>query len=195
MRTAGVTKAMWGGVLFFGVSWGTMAGCSTDDASTAGKPVPAGYCPNTVRAAAGVACTQDGLICPIGYQCGSVPEQANCVCTAGLFVCTDAAGETVAKGAEPTCVPQGQGNDQECPATEDVAHGKPCTTAGLLCYYSGLLCPEGNGVPNRDVCQCKGSPLQLECEIESCHPKSDASDDAYVVPPVDSGNPADGSAG
>jgi hypothetical protein len=189
MRSSGVAKAVAGGFLFFGVSWGgllvTTPGCSSDDTAAPTKPAAAGVCPNTVKQAAGAACTQEGMACGIGYTCAAFPQQAQCNCTHGKFVCTDATGAAVAANRDPQCVPPGTGNDVECPKSEVGTMDKACMTAGLLCYYSGPVCPENNGVPNRDVCQCKGSPLKFECEPQPCHPRSDASDDQFVPPPPD----------
>lgn len=174
MRT-GVVKAVLGGFLFFGASWGAMAGCSSDDLAATPPSAAAKFCPNTLKEAVGLACSSEGLDCPIGYQCLSVPQQGHCVCTAGKFACTDATKAVVPKGAEPACINQDKGNDQQCPASVAAAGGKTCTTAGLLCYYAGPTCPESNGVPKRDQCQCKGAnPLTFVCETEVCNPSSDA---------------------
>ena len=159
-------------------------GCSSDDTVAPPKPVGPPVCPATVRQAAGASCTQEGFACGIGYSCGAVPEQAQCNCTHGKFVCIDATGAPVAANVDPQCVPPGTGNDAECPAAEVGTMGKPCTTAGLLCYYNGPVCPENQGVPNRDLCQCKGSPLKFACEPQACHPKSDAGEPDAFVPPV-----------
>ncbi len=190
MRSSGVAKALTGCFLFFSASWGTIVGCSSDEAAAPSPAPRAGICPNTVQTAVGAACSQEGLDCPIGYTCGAVLEQAHCLCTHGKYVCTDATLAVVSAKGEPACVPAGVGNDKQCPASEQGTDAMACTTAGLLCYYNGPVCPEGNGVPNRDVCQCKGSPLQFECEQQLCNPRSDASSNFdQFVPPVDSAVP------
>jgi hypothetical protein len=180
----GVGKVFFGGILFFGVSWGTMVGCSSSTAPETTKPPAPFYCPNTVQEAVGAACTKEGAACAIGYACGAVPNQSHCTCTGGHFACTDSLGMPVMKGTDPGCADQGMGQDSQCPGSLASASGKACMTAGLLCYYTGAVCPENNGVANKDVCQCKGSPLAFECEEQACHPKSDAS----TPPPPDAGS-------
>jgi hypothetical protein len=164
-------------------------GCSSS--SGGGAPVDASVaqCPASVAAAIGAACTREGQDCGIGYTCGNVPQQAHCLCTGGKYACTDATGADVAKGADPLCVPTGPANDKQCPAAEVGTEGKACTTAGLLCSYIGLQCPE-NAEPNLDTCQCQGAAsgtgLFFHCEPVLCVPRSDASDDAFAAPDTSS---------
>jgi hypothetical protein len=170
------------------------AGCSS---SSGGGTAPGDsplVCPASIALAIGAACTHEGQDCPIGYACGAFPQQSHCVCTKGKFVCTDATGADVPKGAQPQCVGLAPPNSKECPAAESGTDGKTCHTSGLLCYYTGVQCPE-NATPFTDECQCIGSlssdsGLAFHCEPKTCNPRSDASDDAFSPPdtgPGDSG--------
>ena len=174
---------------------GTLLGACSDSSSNA-QPAPGvAQCPATLADAIDTACTRAGEDCGIGYACGNVPQQAHCVCTAGKYACTDSTGAAVAKGAPPACIAPGQPNDKECPTAESGTEGKACKTAGLLCSYIGLQCPE-KPAPNLDTCQCEvaanGGGLFFHCEPKVCIPRSDASDDAFSAPDTSKDAPADG---
>jgi hypothetical protein len=165
----------------------SMGGCSSDD-ETPKEAGAALVCPVSI-ADVGKACAVEGKSCPTGYSCGAFSQQAQCVCAGGHFACTDQAGNDIVLGTPPTCIPQGNGNDARCPATEQAADGKLCGdagAAGLQCRYPGQQCKENPpGQPNQDVCQCVALPaggLAFKCEPNPCNPSADASD-----VPVDSG--------
>ena len=193
MRTwSAVAKACFGLVAFAGLGLGSIAGCSSDD-NTVTPGVDAGLvCPTTV-ADVGKACTVEGKVCPTGYTCGSFNQQAQCSCTNGHFACTDQTGAPIEAGGTPNCVPNGNGNDKQCPATESAADTAKCTTAGLICRYTGLTC-SGASQPLQDVCMCAapatGPGLVFRCEPSSCNPSSDASIPDRAVPPVDASDSA-----
>jgi hypothetical protein len=155
-------------------------GCSSKSGETASEQDASLSCPVTVDVANGAACPVEKQDCPIGYPCGPFAQQAHCICTNGIYVCTDSAGNAIDKGASPVCVPPGSGNDKDCPASEADAvsdKGGVCKTPGLQCFYIGASCPE-NAQPNMDVCQCVGvgdGSLHYNCEQKTCNPRSDAS--------------------
>jgi hypothetical protein len=180
-----------------------MVGCSSDDENAA-EPKPdaalgqgeniCGF--TTVGAAAGASCGIEDYACAIGYVCGAFNQQARCICTKGVFVCTDSTQATVEKGGTPACTPNGAGNDKECPTTQTLADQKKCTTSGLQCHYPGSVCPAPSTQVNKDVCQCIASNdggLAFKCERQFCNPQSDASNDlpdTAPPPPVDAGKDA-----
>jgi hypothetical protein len=171
-------------------------GCSSSSGGDAAIDASVAQCPASVAQAIGAACTREGEDCGIGYTCGNVPQQAHCLCTGGKYACTDSTGADVPKGSDPVCIATGPANDKECPAAETGTEGKACKTAGLLCSYIGLQCPE-NGEPNLDTCQCESAAnttgLFFHCEPKLCIPRSDASDDAFAAPDASTTDaPADG---
>jgi hypothetical protein len=179
--------------LFAGAAWGAVAsGCSSNNDAGPGNGDAALTCPASIDLAIDAVCSHEGQDCPIGYTCSDFPQQSHCVCTKGKYVCTDATGATIAKGAQPECVTLPPGNSKECPASESVADGKKCLTSGLICYFPGVQCPE-NQEPFVDHCQCVGAAdggLAFHCEPQTCNPRSDASDDAFSPPPPpDTGPP------
>jgi hypothetical protein len=185
-------KALFGGALALGTSWALVLGCSSKSNDTPETEDASLTCPRSLTEAIGASCPKEGQVCGIGYPCGSFQQQATCTCGGGKFACTDATGTDVAAGAQPACVGPGQANDKECPSTEVAAAGKACKTSGLLCYYTGALCPE-NSVPTSDFCQCLGATgggLQFNCEPRPCNPRGDASDLPDTAP-VDTGTIAD----
>ncbi len=191
-------RAFVGGVSVVGTALVWLAapvGCASSSSGNEPAPPLAAQCPASVAEAIGAACSREGEDCGIGYACGNVPEQAHCICAKGKYACTDATGAAVAKGAQPACIPPGQANDKECPTSESAAANKPCKTAGLLCSYIGLKCPE-RAEPNLDTCQCEGAAngggLFFQCEPRFCVPRSDASDDAFSAPDTSRDAPADG---
>ena len=140
MRTwSALAKACFGVVALAGFGLGSVAGCSSDDNAAQPGSTPGLVCPTTV-ADVGKACTVEGKVCPTGYVCGSFNQQAQCTCKNGHFECFDATGAQIGHDAPPNCVPNGQGNDKACPASEGEADAVKCTTSGLICRYNGLTC-------------------------------------------------------
>jgi hypothetical protein len=194
MRNA-YRKALLLATSFFALSPVLMAGCSDDDDDgNAGRRDSGAFCPADLPTALDpkTACVGEGFECPLPYNCGAIDQQAYCVCTKGKFVCQSGRGEPIDNAASPPCTPQGSGSDKECPGSQNGTDGTACKTPGLQCFYEGFVCPESNGVPKIDVCQCKagslpdgGPTLQFNCEIKYCNPKSDAS--IPIPPPPDAG--------
>lgn len=183
MSTRGF-RALVGGLSVFGAMALLAIGCSSSSDSAAPAAPGVAQCPASVAEAIGASCTRAGEDCAIGYACGNEPQQAHCLCTNGKYACTDATGTDVPKGQQPACIAPGAANDKECPVAETGSEGKACKTAGLLCSYIGLQCPE-SAQPNLDTCQCVGGPsggLVIHCEPKLCIPRSDASDDAFHAP-------------
>jgi hypothetical protein len=191
-----VARTVVGAFLFAGAAWSALvAGCSTNNDATSGGDDASLTCPGSIAQAVDSPCSPEGHDCPIGYTCGAFPQQSHCVCTKGKYVCTDATGTAIAKGGQPQCVGLPPPNSKECPAAESGTDEKVCHTAGLICYYTGVQCPE-NDQPFVDHCQCVGSAssdsgLAFDCEPQTCNPRSDASDDSFR-PPDTGPPPSDG---
>jgi hypothetical protein len=143
-------------------------------------------CPGSI-ADNGKACSVEGQSCPTGYPCGAFAQQATCVCTNGVFACTDATGAVVdPNGGTPACKPQ-TANNPNCPTAE--ADSTKCTDTGLQCFYAGVTCP-GATAPSQDVCQCVANPsstsnpagLVWKCEPATCNPSADSGLDAPATP-------------
>jgi hypothetical protein len=178
------------------VAWAALtAGCSSNDDGGPGGADAALTCPASIDLAVDAPCTHEGQDCPIGYTCADFPQQSHCICSKGKYACTDSTGAPIVKGTPPQCVGLTPPNSKECPASETGTDGKTCHTPGLICYYTGVQCPE-NQQPFTDHCQCVGSAasdsgLAFECEPQTCNPRSDASNDAFQPPP-DTGPPDSG---
>jgi hypothetical protein len=176
-------------MVFAGAAWCALsAGCTSNDDAGPGNGDAAITCPASIEQAIDAPCAPDGHDCPIGYACGDFPQQSHCVCTKGKYVCVDATNAPIAKGGQPQCVGLPPPNSKECPTSESSTDGKVCHTPGLICYYTGVQCPE-NQQPFVDHCQCVGSVrsdsgLAFSCEPQTCIPRSDASGE-----PPDSGPP------
>lgn len=156
-------------------TWMLLAGCSSSSSPPPPPPVPV-TCPAHVADAIGAPCGKEGMICEIGFPCGSFNQQAECTCTGGTFACTDQVQGAIPDGGAPRCGSNGHGNDSQCPATEDLADTFPCKTAGLLCFYSGVQCPK-QPEPFTDSCQCVGDQmggLAYVCDRGFCNPAPDA---------------------
>ncbi len=198
MHTRAV-KGIYGGFMLVCTTWLVGVGClSSNDTPAPSTSDTSTTCPRSLSEAIGAACTLPNQDCPIGYySCGSTPQQAHCTCTNGKFACVDSTGALVAKDTPPGCIGAGKANDKECPAAEKGTERKACTTAGLLCYYIGVQCPE-NQEPNVDTCQCVNTgngALAFHCEPKGCNPRSDAGEDAFTVPVPDAAGTPDVQAG
>jgi hypothetical protein len=124
-----------------------LAACTSPGAATAAAEASA-VCPESLSAAIGVACTTDGLACPLQYPCGIVPAIATCTCTGGVFACTDVVGRSLDDGGSPRCPPplvQGA-----CPSTEAIASQHVCNEVLLTCPYI-RTCADAQTL---DQCEC-----------------------------------------
>jgi hypothetical protein len=136
-----------------------LAACG--DGFTVAEPVSTqseatGTCPANIPAANGERCAQNGLECRMPITCDAVNEQVKCLCTNGLFECSDHFGP-IPIGGDPTCTPRGPADDSACPPTMAVAAGLACETTGKLCSYEGPICPESlTGKPVLEACVCRG---------------------------------------
>lgn len=165
---------------------GVVAAIGCNGGTTSGGPSDAEVvCPSTVMLANGAACSREGYACWIGFSCGPYQQQAECVCTAGTYLCTDQAQGAIGPGGSPECKPFGGPNDSQCPASAVAAQSSACQTPGLLCFYAGAVC-ERDASPPTDECQCvgnlrgveAGSPLAYDCQISRCPTAFDASLDS-----------------
>jgi hypothetical protein len=168
-------------------AFGAACGGSADDSgdqsdSGADTAASAGECPATIALTVGAACSDEGLLCAPDYTCdlGDVPLL--CVCTAGVFACTDATGKSVTTGETPACPPY---TAAVCPPDEKSAMSASCDDIGLVCDYPSTC---GGGT---DSCACigAGSSPTFDCEQAPC-----AGSDAGIVA-TDGGSDAEPEAG
>jgi hypothetical protein len=171
MRTRGSRRAIVAAGVAVAGAIGVLAACSSDELTTAAAQPPR-ECPVDVASAIGAAC-RTGQSCPIGYSCGAVVQQAACTCASGAFACNDSTGAPLHPGDTPACVPAAP--PATCPRAEtDLAR---CASAGQVCVYDGLTCPESTGLPSRDTCECTGNGdggLVFHCVVTQCLPRADA---------------------
>jgi hypothetical protein len=142
-------------------------GSSSKTPSGARLDADATVCPATPDEAISAACTVPGLQCGPQYTCGVTQVTLLCVCTNGVFQCTDGAGNLLIRGDTPAC--PGKTTAGSCPAAEADAQLMPCGEQGLLCAY-----------PSRcsgrfDQCQCfpgmmpgGGYGLRFDCQVVTC---------------------------
>lgn len=103
-------------------------------------------CPATLTETIGVACDIAGRMCGPEYTCGILRVSLLCVCTGGVFECTDGAGNKLDAGTAPACpAPPRPG---VCPPTEKNAQLASCTEQGLTCAYPSAC------ASRVDQCQC-----------------------------------------
>jgi hypothetical protein len=167
-------------------------GCSNSNGNINAAHDAEAVCPNTVTAAAGAKCAYTGLVCSIGYLCGSFAQQATCTCNNGrTFDCTDSTGQSVDPSGTPACTSNGGGHDNECPASEALAINASCKTAGLLCAYANN-CPPINNVGGLDQCQCTGGRADggfvFVCEPQCSTSDAGSGADAPIDSPQDAPN-------
>jgi hypothetical protein len=201
-----MVRGIRGAALGLSLAWSTvsplsaLSACSSTSSPAASGPDASPVCPNTVIAANGSKCAVEGYTCWIGFPCTDppIPQQAECVCTGGVYQCSNPPGSPVQgpipPNSQPQCVSNGQGNDKACPTSE--SDGQPCSSqqAGLICFYKGVQCPENSpGDFNTDECQCVNNPnpsgpdggtLAFSCERQLCNPQGDAA----PPPPPDAGS-------
>jgi hypothetical protein len=173
-------------------------GCSNSNGNINTKLDAEAVCPNTVSAAVGAKCAYEGLVCEIGYTCGSFEQQATCTCNFGrTFDCTDSTGTGVDPGGDPACTSNGGPHDKECPGSEALAAGASCKTPRLICPYANN-CPPVNNVGSFDTCECTAGAGKTGGFAFVCEPKCgvpDAGDDGSADAPADTpiDSPADSS--
>jgi hypothetical protein len=155
----------------------------------------------------GKACSAPATqLCPVAIACNPTPQVAQCYCTGGSWQCSYGVpdGGIIAPGSAPKCFNEIGAMPGLCP-TREPPPNELCSTAGLICAYTGLVC-SGSSRPNTDTCQCSppigtttadgavvselpdGGSLVWICERELCNPTSDAS----IPPPPDTGPPDTG---
>src|SRR5262245_55877071 len=134
-------------------------GASTESQVEAGAPPP--VCPDTIPLAVGTQskCTTENYVCPIGYMCGSFPQQAYCACRKNgdvlSYACKTVTNKDIPAGTTdmtPFCqtiTPP----DPTCPPDEASASKQVCGNAGLQCFYEGATCTGGQKLTN--VCECR----------------------------------------
>jgi hypothetical protein len=154
----------------FGAACGGSADGSGDQSDAgADTAASAGECPATIALTVGAGCSDEGLLCGPDYTCdlGDVPLL--CVCTAGVFACTDATGKSVTTGETPACPPY---TAAVCPPDEKSAISASCDDIGLVCDYPSTC---GGGT---DSCACigAGSSPTFDCQQAPC-----AGSDAGIV--------------
>ncbi len=157
------------------LAFGLLAGCQASSNETVSPPdATAPYCPTTLAQTIGAPCAEAGLLCGPEYTCDLIQVSLLCVCTEGLFRCTDGLGHVLEGGQTPVCPSAPEAGT--CPATEDLATSASCTDQGLLCSYAAEC--EGG----LDQCQCfpgalgdGGFGLLFECQPAYCG--SDAATD------------------
>jgi hypothetical protein len=147
-------------------AWSTACGGSADsmgDQPEAGADTVAsvGQCPATVALTVGAACSDEGLLCGPEYTCDLTDVPLLCVCTAGVFACTDATGKAIVAGETPACP---RDTEPVCPPDEESAMSASCDDIGLLCDYPSAC------VGGVDSCQCigAGSSPAFQCEPAPC---------------------------
>jgi hypothetical protein len=168
--------------LLIGLAWTAACDSSTVGAGTAGDARGA-VCPATPEETIGAACGFPGLRCGPQYTCGFIAVSILCVCTDGVFRCTDATGAALDAGTPPTC-PQGT-PAESCPSTELAANLARCTEQGLLCAYPASC------TSRFDQCQCFPGAMangQFGLRFE-CTPGCGALDGGVGV--IDSGGAMD----
>jgi hypothetical protein len=143
------------------------AACSGSKAVSSAQPDAQAVCPATPDQTIGVACAVAGLRCGPQYTCGIYQATLLCVCSGGVFRCTDGAGNDLAKGDVPTCPAPTRGGS--CPSTERSAQLSTCSEQGLPCAYPSAC------AGRFDQCQCfpgatidGGYGLRFECAPATC---------------------------
>ncbi|MDP8999793.1 MAG: hypothetical protein M3O46_06755 [Myxococcota bacterium] len=124
-------------------------------------------CPATLPETIGVACVGDGRTCGPEYTCGVLRVSLLCVCTGGVFECTDGTGNKVDAGTVPAC--PASPHPDVCPASERNANLASCNEQGLTCAYPSAC------ASRVDQCQCfpgatldGGFGLRFDCIPATC---------------------------
>jgi hypothetical protein len=165
MRKTKTLTAMVSAVLLGLAGAGACGGSKA--ASPSAQPDAEAVCPATPDETIGAVCAVAGLRCGPLYTCGVNQASLSCVCTGGVFHCTDGAGNRLDAGAVPACPPPARAGS--CPSTERGARFASCSDQGLLCAYPSA-CPS-----RFDQCQCfpgattdGGFGLRFECTPAAC---------------------------
>jgi len=156
--------APWSAALFLVLA--ETSGCSPTITSFEGAEAEA-VCPSTPEETVGAPCAVPGLRCGPQYTCGSFQASLLCVCTDGVFHCTDGTGRQLRDGGSAMC--PGPAPAGACPPTERSAQLASCGEQGLLCSYPSPC------TSRLDQCQCFGGAtadggfgLRFECVPAVC---------------------------
>ena len=162
------------------------AACTDSHTSFGSSPSTQPLCPSTPEATIGAPCAVPGLRCGPQYACGIFQASLLCVCTDGVFQCTDGTGRQLRDGGRPMCPMPGPGSS--CPSTERSAQHASCDEQGLLCAYPSPC------APRLDQCECfpgatadGGFGLRFECIPAVCPGEAGS----MPVESGDDGGPAD----
>jgi hypothetical protein len=163
------------------------AACSESQGSFGTSQGVQPLCPSTPEATIGARCAVPGLRCGPQYACGILQASLLCVCTDGIFQCTDGTGRQLRDGGRAMCPMPGPGSS--CPSTERGAQLASCDEQGLLCAYPSPCASK------LDQCECfpgatadGGFGLRFECIPAVC-PGSEAG--STPVESGDDGGPSD----
>jgi hypothetical protein len=142
--------------------------CEGSTVNAGPKHDASAVCPATPEETVGAACALPGLRCGPQYACGILQVALLCVCTDGVFRCTDATGAMLDAAVTPAC--PGVSPPEACPSTERAANLAACTEQGLLCAY-----PSACSSSRFDQCQCFPGAmangqfgLRFECNSAAC---------------------------